>query len=102
MLENSNFLFSGSHFMFPEKHFPREASAKSIEKMQQNKLLTLMLQCMNHDLELDQTGVSYTQFLSKFGNLAQVFFTSREFSKSKNKKMLIFASLIEKLHSLYN
>ena len=40
MLENSNFLFSGAHFMFPEKHFPREAiSAKSIEKCNNGLLL---------------------------------------------------------------
>ena len=32
MHENSHFLFSGAHFMFPEKHFPRETNAKSIEK----------------------------------------------------------------------
>ena len=39
MHENSHFLFSGAHFMFPEKHFPREASAKSIEKCNNGLLL---------------------------------------------------------------
>ena len=70
MLENSHFLFSGAHFMFPEKHFPREASAKSIEYCNNGSLLpklfwtTVRKKCSSENLlKFEAEGWELENFL---------------------------------------